>query len=66
MLHTGDVLGGRYEIRCWAKVMGAVYKAMDRLIARLLEIRPATGRNPSILARFKQELLLSVTQEWFA
>ncbi len=42
--------------------MGAVYKAMDRELNRpvaLKLIRPELAANPSILARFKQELLLA-------
>ncbi len=42
--------------------MGAVYKAQDRELDRpvaLKLIRPELASNPSILARFKQELLLS-------
>jgi len=42
--------------------MGAVYKAMDRELSRpvaLKLIRPQLAANPSILARFKQELLLA-------
>jgi eukaryotic-like serine/threonine-protein kinase len=42
--------------------MGAVYKAMDRELDRpvaLKLIRPQLAANPSILARFKQELLLA-------
>ena len=42
--------------------MGAVYKARDRELDRFVAlklIRPELAANPSILARFKQELLLS-------
>jgi eukaryotic-like serine/threonine-protein kinase len=63
-LQTGDVLGGRYEILqlLGEGGMGAVYKAMDRELDRpvaLKLIRPELAANPSILARFKQELLLA-------
>jgi len=63
-LETGDVLGGRYEILqlLGEGGMGAVYKAQDRELDRpvaLKLIRPELASNPSILARFKQELLLS-------
>jgi eukaryotic-like serine/threonine-protein kinase len=63
-LEPGDVLGGRYEILklLGEGGMGAVYKAMDRELNRpvaLKVIRPELGSNPSILARFKQELLLA-------
>ena len=64
MLQAGDVLGGRYEILqlLGEGGMGAVYKAMDRELNRpvaLKLIRPQLAANPSILARFKQELLLA-------
>ncbi|HET6181818.1 MAG TPA: tetratricopeptide repeat protein [Candidatus Sulfotelmatobacter sp.] len=64
MLDPGDVLGGRYEILqlLGEGGMGAVYKAQDRELDRpvaLKLIRPELASNPSILARFKQELLLS-------
>ncbi len=64
VLRNGDVLGGRYEILqlLGEGGMGAVYKAMDRELSRpvaLKLIRPQLAANPSILARFKQELLLA-------
>jgi tetratricopeptide (TPR) repeat protein len=64
VLRAGDVLGGRYEIlqMLGEGGMGAVYKAMDRELNRpvaLKLIRPVLAANPSILARFKQELLLA-------
>jgi eukaryotic-like serine/threonine-protein kinase len=63
-LTPGMVVGGRYEI---LKVlgeggMGAVYKAKDRELDRLVAlkvIRPELASNPDILQRFKQEILLS-------
>jgi len=63
-LQVGDVLGGRYEILqlLGEGGMGAVYKAMDRELDRpvaLKLIRPQMAENPAMLARFKQELLLS-------
>jgi serine/threonine protein kinase/tetratricopeptide (TPR) repeat protein len=64
ILQSGDVLGGRYEILqlLGEGGMGAVYKARDRELDRFVAlklIRPELAANPSILARFKQELLLS-------
>ncbi len=64
VLQAGDVLGGRYEILqlLGEGGMGAVYKARDRELDRpvaLKLIRPELASNPSMLARFKQELLLS-------
>jgi eukaryotic-like serine/threonine-protein kinase len=64
ILQTSDVLGGRYEILqlLGEGGMGAVYKARDRELDRFVAlklIRPELAANPSILARFKQELLLS-------
>jgi serine/threonine protein kinase/lipopolysaccharide biosynthesis regulator YciM len=63
-LRAGDVLGGRYEILqlLGEGGMGAVYKARDRELDRpvaLKLIRLELASSPSILARFKQELLLS-------
>ena len=64
VLQIGDVLGGRYEILqlLGEGGMGAVYKAADRELDRFVAlkvIRPELASNPSILARFKQELLLA-------
>jgi tetratricopeptide (TPR) repeat protein/predicted Ser/Thr protein kinase len=63
-LQIGDLLGGRYEILqlLGEGGMGAVYKAADRELDRFVAlkvIRPELASNPSILARFKQELLLA-------
>ena len=62
VLQEGDVLGGRYEILALLGEggMGAVYKAKDREVERVVAlklIRPEMASNPSILARFKQELM---------
>jgi len=62
ILQPGDVIGGRYEILLLLGEggMGAVYKALDREVERTVAlklIRPELASNPSILARFKQELL---------
>jgi len=60
----GTLLGARYQVlRILGQGgMGAVYQArdseLDRIIA-LKVIRPELASNPSILARFKQELILS-------
>ncbi|MCU1296133.1 MAG: Serine/threonine-protein kinase PknB [Acidobacteriaceae bacterium] len=64
VLQTGEVRAGRYEILqlLGEGGMGAVYKAMDHELDRpvaLKLIRPELAANPSILARFKQELLLA-------
>ena len=64
VLETGSVLAARYEIlqTLGEGGMGAVYKAkdleLDRLVA-LKVIRPELAKNPAIIDRFKQELLLS-------
>lgn len=64
LLQTGDVLAGRYEILqlLGEGGMGAVYKARDRELDRFVAlklIRRELAANPAIVARFKQELLLS-------
>jgi serine/threonine protein kinase/tetratricopeptide (TPR) repeat protein len=62
VLNPGDVIGSRYEILqlLGEGGMGAVYKARDREVDRTVAlklIRPELASNPTILARFKQELL---------
>ena len=64
VLKPGSVLGARYEILGLLGVggMGAVYKARDREVDRLVVlkvIRPELAGNPEILQRFKQELILA-------
>jgi serine/threonine protein kinase/tetratricopeptide (TPR) repeat protein len=63
-LSPGTVLGGRYEIRRTVGEggMGAVYEAEDHELGRTVAlkiIRPELARNPAILQRFKQEILLA-------
>jgi len=63
-LEPGTVLGGRYEILhlLGEGGMGAVYKAQDRELDRLVAlkvIRPELAYSPAILQRFKQELILA-------
>src|SRR6266403_55646 len=64
VLEAGTILAGRYEIVATLGEggMGAVYKAkdleLDRMVA-LKVIRPELAKNPAIIDRFKQELLLS-------
>lgn len=64
IFEPGDLLGNRYEILqlLGEGGMGAVYKARDRELDRpvaLKVIRPEMASSSSMLARFKQELLLS-------
>lgn len=63
-LLPGSLVGGRYEIRrtLGDGGMGAVYQADDRELGRMVAlkvIRPELARNPEILQRFKQEILLA-------
>lgn len=60
----GSVLGNRYEILAVLGEggMGAVYKARDTELDRLVAIkviRPELAGRPEILQRFKQELILA-------
>jgi eukaryotic-like serine/threonine-protein kinase len=61
---VGTVLAARYEILklLGRGGMGAVYKArdteLDRIVALKL-IRPELAKNPEVLRRFKQELILA-------
>ena len=64
LLEVGSVLGDRYEILelLGEGGMGTVYKATDRELDRVVAlkvIRPEMASHPEILARFKQELILS-------
>src|SRR5437773_2024236 len=61
---AGTLLGARYQIlRILGQGgMGAVYQARDNELDRTIAlkvIRPELASNPSILQRFKQELILS-------
>jgi serine/threonine protein kinase len=63
-LEIGSVIAERYEIlkMLGEGGMGAVYKARDHELDRLVAlkvIRPELAGHPSILQRFKQELILA-------
>ena len=63
-LTPGTVLGGRYEVLqlLGRGGMGAVYKAHDKELDRTVAlklIRPDLARNPEMVRRFKQELILA-------
>jgi eukaryotic-like serine/threonine-protein kinase len=63
-LEVGTVLAGRYEILqlLGRGGMGAVYKARDTELNRVVAlklIRPELAKNPDVLQRFKQELILA-------
>src|SRR6267143_460229 len=64
ILEVGTVLAGRFEILQMLGIggMGAVYKAHDRDIERIIVlkcIRPDLAAHPEIIQRFTQELLLA-------
>ncbi|MGC2695056.1 MAG: protein kinase [Candidatus Angelobacter sp.] len=64
ILQPGQLIGGRFEINEILGVggMGAVYKAHDRDIDRIIAlkcIRPDLASNPEVIHRFTQELLLT-------
>jgi len=63
MLEPGTVLAGRYQIVETLGVggMGAVYKAFDRQLTRIVALKtilPELAATPTALKRFKQEVLL--------
>ena len=63
-ISVGTILGERYEIisQLGQGGMGAVYKARDNELDRLVAlkiIRPELTTNPEMLKRFKQELILA-------
>jgi tetratricopeptide (TPR) repeat protein len=63
-LELGTVLAGRYQIVDLLGVggMGAVYKAFDRQLTRVVALKtilPEMAATPTALKRFKQEVLLA-------
>src|SRR6185369_6799507 len=63
-LEPGTVLAGRYQIVDTLGVggMGAVYKAFDRQLTRIVALKtilPELAATPGALKRFKQEVLLA-------
>ncbi len=63
-LPAGTLLAGRYEVIQTLGVggMGAVYKAFDRQLTRVVALKtilPELASSPTALKRFKQEVLLA-------
>jgi tetratricopeptide (TPR) repeat protein len=63
-IQTGTMLGGRYEILqlLGEGGMGAVYKAKDHAVDRLVAlkvVRSELASRPEVVQRFKQELILA-------
>src|SRR5262245_39271768 len=63
-LELGTVLAGRYQIVDVLGIggMGAVYKAFDRQLTRIVALKtilPEMAATPTALKRFKQEVLLA-------
>src|SRR5262245_50844329 len=63
-LSPGTLLAGRYQIINTLGVggMGAVYKAFDRQLTRVVALKtilPELAATPTALKRFKQEVLLA-------
>src|SRR5262249_43103983 len=64
ILEVGKIVGGRFEIQQILGIggMGAVYKAFDRDIDRVIAlkcIRPDLANNTEVVQRFTRELLLA-------
>ncbi|HST80056.1 MAG TPA: protein kinase, partial [Verrucomicrobiae bacterium] len=64
ILEMGKVIGGRFQVMELLGMggMGAVYKAYDRDIERIIAlkcIRPELSSHPEVVQRFTQELLLA-------
>ena len=64
ILEMGKVIGGRFQIMELLGMggMGAVYKAYDRDIEKIIAlkcIRPELSSHPEVVQRFTQELLLA-------